>query len=70
MTNAQFAEFVQAGGYDDAAYWPEAEAAGYWQVAQGYYNQWENAPRRASAAFGEPFDLPNHPVVAVAGTRR
>ncbi len=66
VTNAQFAEFVQAGGYDDAAYWPEAEAAGYWQVAQGYYNQWENAPRRAPAAFGDPFDLPNHPVAGVS----
>jgi formylglycine-generating enzyme required for sulfatase activity len=66
VTNAQYAAFVQAGGYDEAACWPEAEAAGYWQAGQGFQGPWDNAPRLEPAKFGEPFDLPNHPVVGVS----
>jgi formylglycine-generating enzyme required for sulfatase activity len=31
ITNAQFAGFVQAGGYQEAGYWPEANAGKFWQ---------------------------------------
>ncbi|MEZ4619708.1 MAG: SUMF1/EgtB/PvdO family nonheme iron enzyme [Caldilineaceae bacterium] len=59
VTNAQFAEFVAAGGYANAAYWPEAAAHGYWR--DGRFQD-ENQPRH----LGEPFTLPNHPVVGVS----
>jgi formylglycine-generating enzyme required for sulfatase activity len=59
VTNAQFAEFVAAGGYANAAYWPEAAAHGYWR--DGFFQD-ETQPRQ----FGEPFSLSNHPVVGVS----
>ena len=34
ITQAQFAAFVDAGGYDRGDYWPEAEAHGFWQPGQ------------------------------------
>ncbi len=33
VTNAQYAAFVQAGGYRTPAYWQEAESHGYWRPA-------------------------------------
>jgi hypothetical protein len=34
VTNAQFAAFMQEGGYGDAAYWPEAQAAKVWRAGK------------------------------------
>jgi formylglycine-generating enzyme required for sulfatase activity len=64
VTNAQFQEFVKAGGYGKSAFWPEAERAGAWKdgVVKGYRDE---VARQAPVGFGDPFDLPNHPVVGI-----
>ena len=74
VTNAQFQAFVQDGGYKDGRLWDEAKAAKRWQDGQvkvwdydlqtGEYlgEKWRTAPYD----YGEPFSLPNHPVVGVS----
>jgi formylglycine-generating enzyme required for sulfatase activity len=64
VTQAQYGEFVQAEGYAQGKYWLEAQAAKYWSK-QGFKGEWDDAPRQAPKTYGEPFDLPNHPVVGV-----
>jgi formylglycine-generating enzyme required for sulfatase activity len=55
VTNAQFAAFVEAGGYLEQRYWTEAG----WEWK-------EREPQRAKPYdHGEPFNLLNHPVVGV-----
>lgn len=64
VTNAQFATFVQAGGYGDLRYWTRAAQEEVWQ--DGKVKAWnDDIPRQAPYDFGEPFNLPNHPVVGV-----
>lgn len=64
VTNAQFAAFVQAGGYKIERYWPEAKAAKIWQDAQiKAYN--DDKPRSQPHDFSAPYHLPNHPVVGI-----
>lgn len=64
VTNAQFQVFVEAGGYAEARYWPEAKNAGRWE--DGAVQSWrDNKPRREPYDYGEPFILPNHPVVGI-----
>jgi formylglycine-generating enzyme required for sulfatase activity/Mrp family chromosome partitioning ATPase len=64
VTNAQFACFVEAGGYGQPAYWPEAVAAGVWNAGQ--VAGWGDAEARiAPRRFSDPFGLPNHPVVGI-----
>lgn len=58
VTNQQFAAFVDAGGYREGKYWPEAQEEGLWRA--GKFRD-RDRPYR----FGEPFDLANHPVVGV-----
>lgn len=72
VTNAQFQQFVDADGYANPTYWTEAIAHGRWQdgKVQGYIwkRQQETGIERfanAPADYGEPFTLPNHPVVGV-----
>jgi len=64
VTNAQFQEFVKAGGYGKSKFWPEAERAGVWKdgVVKG---RWDKIARQAPFDFGDPFDLLNHPVVGI-----
>jgi len=64
VTVAQFRAFVEAGGYAEPRYWPEARAAGMWQAGKvkGF---WEDEPRNGPYDFGTPFNLDNHPVVGV-----
>ncbi len=64
VTVAQFDAFVQAGGYAEARYWPEARAAKRWQVA-GIRSYDDGEPRSAPVDYGAPFNLPNHPVVGI-----
>ncbi|WP_423226103.1 formylglycine-generating enzyme family protein [Candidatus Amarolinea aalborgensis] len=65
VTNAQFGEFAAAGGYREARYWGEAQAAKYWQKDRGFKGNWDNAWRLGPYDFGEPRNFPNHPVVGV-----
>jgi len=58
VTNAQYRCFVDAGGYAVERYWREAHAAGFWR--DGLADS-----RSGPAEYGEPFTLPNHPVVGV-----
>jgi len=65
VTNAQFAAFVEAGGYREQRYWPEAEQAEVW--SEGRVKAWnDDEPREEPYDFGEPFNLSNHPVVGVS----
>jgi formylglycine-generating enzyme required for sulfatase activity len=52
FTTAQFAVFVEAGGYGERRYWTEAG----WEWKQD---------RTGPETYGGVFDLPNHPVVRV-----
>jgi formylglycine-generating enzyme required for sulfatase activity len=64
VTNAQFAAFVEAKGYQEQRYWREAEAARHWQ--DGRFKAWQDdEPRDRPYDYGSPFNLPNHPVVGV-----
>lgn len=76
VTNAQFAPFVAAGGYQDPTWWPEAQAAGFWrpgEVQDVYYTVedkkwvrhllgWRSQPKD----FDHPVTLSNHPRVGVS----
>jgi len=64
ITNAQFVAFVKTGGYQERRYWVEAERAGVW--AEGQIKAWQDAQSREGPYnYGEPSNLPNHPVVGV-----
>lgn len=64
VTNAQYAAFVADGGYEECRYWSEAQTDGVWQAGRvkGFM---DDEPRGTPYDFGEPFNLPNHPVVGV-----
>jgi formylglycine-generating enzyme required for sulfatase activity len=64
ITNAQFAEFVQAGGYQEARYWQEAKAENFWQDGK-FKGRYDDNFRTQPYDFGAPFNLPNHPVVGI-----
>lgn len=65
ITNAQFQPFVAAGGYTHVPYWPEAAQHGYW-TPTGFKGRYDQTHRTGPKAYGEPFNLPNHPVVGVS----
>ncbi len=65
ITQAQYAEFVDANGYKEHTFWDEAVEAGYWQNG-AYKGRWDNEPRAAPADFGEKYLLPNQPVVGIS----
>ncbi|WP_343425756.1 SUMF1/EgtB/PvdO family nonheme iron enzyme [Candidatus Amarolinea dominans] len=54
-----------AGGYREARYWGEAKAAGYWN-SDGFKGRRDYERRQTPSNFGEPRNLPNHPVVEVS----
>jgi formylglycine-generating enzyme required for sulfatase activity len=65
VTVAQFRAFVRAGGYRAGRYWAEARAAGLWK--EGLLRGWRHQePRDRPYDFGQPFNLPNHPVVGLS----
>lgn len=55
VTNAQYAAFVRAGGYRTRRYWTGAGWA--WRERENVVGP---------EVYGEPFTLPNHPVVGVS----
>jgi formylglycine-generating enzyme required for sulfatase activity len=65
VTNAQFNEFVAAGGYKNPAYWAEAIKRNYWSEA-GFKGTVDKPARTAPDDYGEPYTLPNHPVGGVS----
>ena len=65
VTNAQYGEFVDAGGYEMGQYWQEAESAGCWKAGL-FKGKFEDEFRKGPESHGTPFDLPNHPVVGVS----
>jgi formylglycine-generating enzyme required for sulfatase activity len=76
VTNAQFKAFVQSGGYKEERYWKVAQAADLWdqgKVKHGIYNfdkkgKWKRIKEievEGPEDYGEPFNLPNHPVVGI-----
>jgi formylglycine-generating enzyme required for sulfatase activity len=65
VTNAQFHEFVAAGGYKNSAYWAEAIKRDYWSEA-GFKGDVTKQARITPNDYGEPYTLPNHPVVGVS----
>ena len=65
VTNSQFAEFVEAGGYGKVDYWPEARAANFWREG-AFKGVWDSDFRSGPVDFGRPFNLANHPVVGVS----
>jgi formylglycine-generating enzyme required for sulfatase activity len=64
VTQAQFRAFVEDGGYQEESLWPEAKAAGIWEAGK-VKGQFDDVPRQQPEKFGDPFELPNHPVVGV-----
>jgi len=65
VTNAQYAAFVQDGGYRKDDWWEEAIPLGYWRPA-GFKGYFDKEPRTGPVTYGGAFDLPNHPVVGVS----
>lgn len=73
VTQAQFARFVDDGGYAKRAYWSEAATAGLWRGGAITGRTWDSErfersePESATspAAWGTPYNLANHPVVGV-----
>jgi formylglycine-generating enzyme required for sulfatase activity/predicted phosphodiesterase len=64
VTNAQFTIFVLDKGYNDPAYWDEAEQAGVWREGK-VKGRYDDQSRGKPFDFSEPFNLPNHPVVNI-----
>jgi formylglycine-generating enzyme required for sulfatase activity len=70
ITNAQFQQFVDDGGYtkvEYAEFWREAAELGWWQAGKGYKGRYDNGFRAGPAIYrDDAFALPNHPVVGVS----
>jgi formylglycine-generating enzyme required for sulfatase activity/energy-coupling factor transporter ATP-binding protein EcfA2 len=65
VTNAQFRQFVDAGGYGKVELWAEAIEAGYWKDG-AFKGLGDDEPRDRPVDFGEPYALENHPVVGIS----
>ena len=66
VTDAQFLAFVKAGGYREQRYWTEAQDVEVWDLSRKQVKGRTDEEFRAGPYhFGEPFNLPNHPVVGV-----
>lgn len=64
ISNHQFNQFIEAGGYYNEAYWEQAAAVSRWQ--SGETMDWERLGwRKRPFAYDFPFTLPNHPIVGI-----
>jgi formylglycine-generating enzyme required for sulfatase activity len=64
VTQAQFAQFVAAGGYSLSDLWPEAATVNRWRP--GEVQDWAQRGWRSEPfGYGRPFNLPNHPIVGI-----
>ncbi len=66
VTQAQFGQFVEAGGYKNKDLWTEAIAAKRWDAGAGKFRDWQDTWRERPAPYDGAFMLPNHPVVGVS----
>ena len=64
ITNAQYAVFMKARGYEDESLWGEAKKANVWKEGM-VKGRWDNEPRFVPENFDEPFNLSNHPIVGI-----
>lgn len=64
ITNAQFAAFVEAGGYCKERYWTQAAREKVWSERKVKARR-ADEPSEGPHDFGDPLNLPNHPVVGV-----
>jgi len=64
ITNAQYAAFVQDGGYQEEDFWVEAKKVDVWKGGK-VKGRLDNEAREAPENFGDPFSLSNHPVVGI-----
>ncbi len=65
VTNAQFGRFMEAGGYANPDYWPEAIAAKRWQAGK-YLDEYSNKSRSQPEYWdGEEWNKTDYPVVGV-----
>lgn len=65
VTNAQFSDFVKAGGYRNRAWWNAAVADRLWDE-HGFKAQYPDETIVTPRDPGEPFNLPNHPAVRLS----
>jgi formylglycine-generating enzyme required for sulfatase activity len=72
ITQAHYAAFVADGGYRQAGFWGEAVQDGFWRAGEVRRRYWNNKRNevvdewmQAPADYGEPYSLPNHPLVGV-----
>lgn len=75
VTNAQYREFVAAGGYRERTFWEEAARVERWhadgkvwrKLYSFTHDKWERVDEWAESFYdyGLPFNLDNHPVVGV-----
>ena len=65
VSQAQYAQFVAAGGYEQADHWLEAAEREYWRDGR-FKGRWDSDWRDGPAAYGHPYNLANHPVVGVS----
>ncbi|HKZ43162.1 MAG TPA: SUMF1/EgtB/PvdO family nonheme iron enzyme, partial [Candidatus Hodarchaeales archaeon] len=59
ITNAQFDEFVSAGGYRNPDYWIQAINVGIWDSGK-IKGRYDGKSRNAPHDYGAPFNLSNH----------
>ena len=65
VSNTQFETFVKQDGYLDAAWWQEAQQAGFWSE-NGFKGRYDDGYRTGPVYFNDLLALPNHPVVGVS----
>ena len=72
VTNAQFAEFVEDGGYGEESFWGEAKAQNLWRDGKtgGYTyivktREWEEQWRDRPYDYGRSYNRSNQPVVGI-----
>jgi formylglycine-generating enzyme required for sulfatase activity/energy-coupling factor transporter ATP-binding protein EcfA2 len=65
VTNAQYKIFVEEGGYQYKAWWPEAIKEEFWKAGK-FKGRYDDEYRDRPYHVGSPFNLDNHPVVGVS----